>query len=788
MSMSDKTHERYTHIPDADVAAFIAKYGKPYDTETDNYRRPPFAAPVKAGKNTAIYRAHTYHTKVPPQGIVPYIKHYTDPGDLVLDPFCGSGMTGVASLMTDRHAILSDLSPAAVHIAYNYCTPVDIAALKREFERIKVAVKEEFDWLYGTTCDRCGGPATIQYTVWSDVFECGRCRKPLVLWDLAVDPQTGKVQHEFTCPTCNAAWRKTDLRWLDSVPVVTKYECQGACKPKRAEHPVTGAEKERIAEIETTDIPYWYPTTPFNESWEMWRKAHKDKGITNVSKFYTRRNLWALARLWQEATSTENTRLSDALKFVLTSTNRRNSVRTAWHILRFGQASMTGTLYVPALTVENSILYIASTKVSQVITGFRAIEFGSTEAIVQVCSATSLNIPDNVIDYIFTDPPFGSNIFYADCNLIWEAWLGEFTDQTQEAVVHVKHKDKNTLPDYARLMAKSFHEMYRVLKPGRWASVVFHNSDDRIWQIILDAAEEAGLELAEINSFDKKQLSFKGIRGDKGLERVTNQDIVLNLHKPMPHQSRAVNGVPRREDLEARIVQQVADFLATNPPPAQRTLQHIWNHVLYDMISNGAVQVSMADVDHMLPYYFKGVDGRWYLRGEAVVGGRVFDIRSETDAITWLAAILEHEPRTTGDLIPEWQKATYQAGDAIAKTLDQILEENFWQDRRTGHWRLPTAAEREKMSARQEVTDRARMRQIRRYVAGELDLQPTDVELCGWIQFAYDHEMFGEAVRLFAGVHEPDVDEELYRKTRKIAQACRMRAGQPAGDSQLRLL
>jgi hypothetical protein len=75
-------------------------------------------------------------------------------------------MTGVACLLArdrnggraTRRAILNDLSPAACHIAYNYCTPVDVPALRRDFERIRAAVKDEFDWLYGTTHDD-GTPA-----------------------------------------------------------------------------------------------------------------------------------------------------------------------------------------------------------------------------------------------------------------------------------------------------------------------------------------------------------------------------------------------------------------------------------------------------------------------------------------------------------------------------------------------------------------------------------------------------------------------------------------------------
>ena len=144
-----------------ELAEFVRHYGSAYDAESDDYEDPgPFAESVKQGKNSPIYNVHAYHTKVPPDGIVPYLEHYTRTGDLVLDPFCGSGMTGVACMMSGRNAILNDLSPAATHIARNYCTPVDTTVLQREFERIREAVREEFDWLYGTTCDR-GHLATI---------------------------------------------------------------------------------------------------------------------------------------------------------------------------------------------------------------------------------------------------------------------------------------------------------------------------------------------------------------------------------------------------------------------------------------------------------------------------------------------------------------------------------------------------------------------------------------------------------------------------------------------------
>ena len=205
---------------------------------------------------------------------------------------------------------------------------------------------------------------------------------------------------------------------------------------------------------------------------------------------------------------------------------------------------LSGTLYVGALTREDNVSLLFGRKFKQAV---RSLSYPRREASVTVRkgSATDLRpVPDGSFDYVFTDPPFGQNIFYADCSLLWESWLQDYTDEFLEIVCNERRVNGpfKTLEDYQALMALSFQEMHRVLKPGRWASVVFHNSDDRIWQAILDAAEAAGFELAEINAFDKVQLSFKGVRGQKGLERVTNQDIVLNLHKPRPGRAPAPNG------------------------------------------------------------------------------------------------------------------------------------------------------------------------------------------------------------------------------------------------------
>ena len=136
IALSDAPY--FTACPNPFIEEFIRKNGTPYDEATDSYHREPFATDVSEGKNDPIYNAHTYHTKVPYKAIMRYILHYTNPGDIVFDGFCGTGMTGIAAQMCGnnteqelfrtnlagklgvRKVILNDLSPAATFIASNY--------------------------------------------------------------------------------------------------------------------------------------------------------------------------------------------------------------------------------------------------------------------------------------------------------------------------------------------------------------------------------------------------------------------------------------------------------------------------------------------------------------------------------------------------------------------------------------------------------------------------------------------------------------------------------------------
>ena len=241
------------------------------------------------------------------------------------------------------------------------------------------------------------------------------------------------------------------------------------------------------------------------------------KGIRSVSDMYTDRNRLALTALWKAILEESDERIRRALAFAFTN--------TAWHGTRMrrfnargGHRPLTGTLYVPQLSAEANVLQVMRKKIGQLRSYYTAFKPAEGETPhVMVGSATDLSrIPDASIDYVFTDPPFGSNIFYADCNLIWEAWLGRMTDPTLEAVVNRALSlaaGGKTLDEYTNLMTSAMAEIVRVLKPGGWGSVVFHNTDGAVWRALSEAVSAAGFEFHEASFLDRKQQSHKGYKG-----------------------------------------------------------------------------------------------------------------------------------------------------------------------------------------------------------------------------------------------------------------------------------
>lgn len=137
--------------PNPNLGAFVEQHIKeqPYDAETDDCDTPAFDRALHvANRRSAVNDLHIYWSKKPHDAVQQYVDHYTQPGDLVLDPFAGAGGTALCALRRGCSAIAIDRSPAASFITRYYCTPVDLQQFQEAFEEVMEAIRPTFEWLY----------------------------------------------------------------------------------------------------------------------------------------------------------------------------------------------------------------------------------------------------------------------------------------------------------------------------------------------------------------------------------------------------------------------------------------------------------------------------------------------------------------------------------------------------------------------------------------------------------------------------------------------------------------
>jgi hypothetical protein len=257
------------------------------------------------------------------------------------------------------------------------------------------------------------------------------------------------------------------------------------------------------------------------------------------------------------------------MRFAFTASVNRASRRYQWNPKRPTNV-LSSTLYIASLSYEFNVFSLFRRKLKSAIDLNAATSAMSGSARVFRTPAQSLDhVPDQSVDYIFTDPPFGSNIFYTDSSFLWEAWLDDLTDTAQEAVVHQSQRAEHggkSLNDYEKLMSEAFEEMARVLRPRAWASVMFHNSSDEVWSALARAIETSGFEVGSAVAFDKSQASFKGLKGRLANEKVPNFDLVLHLRRQSagPRQRAPVPEAGVIQELvEARLIEHAADAPAS---------------------------------------------------------------------------------------------------------------------------------------------------------------------------------------------------------------------------------
>lgn len=800
--------------PNPNLKSFVEQHlqENPYEPESDDYNIPAFDQPIDTTKATAIYNMHTYWSKKPHDAIRQYIRHYTRPGDLALDPFCGSGGTALAALIEGRKAIAIDRSPAATFITKNYCTPVDVDELKEAFEELKTRIKPEIDWLYETRCDRCGGKATTSYTVYSQVFQCPRCLQKIPLFDcIEVEGQTqaGKPKKIKACPHCYEKDRieeiKTTGEKFGAIPVLVSYQCENGCKPKRNERRYNDSDPvkrdcferydlAKIREIDGKTIPHWYPTDRMMhapEDQECWGAEWRPgRNFRTVDELFTRRNLWALATIRAGISNLNQCMWSMlyALSAILLGMSKMNRFRPD---VSFPTNILEGTYYLPQIMQEVDVWHNYQNKIMKILKG-QLNQSENTEGckmMISTQNACSCSvIASETVDYIFTDPPYAEKVQYGELNFIWEAWLGFDTHWHDEEII-VNEVRGTTVEDWKRMMFQAMAECYRVLKPGRWLSLCYHDTSEGTWEMVQDIMAEVGFipDASDKALFiDTEQKSFNQLNADK----VNKRDLVINFRKPKPGETDQLIIIDGDGD-ETTFAQKahaiIRDYLSTHPGSSK---DRIYDEVVSRMVRKG--QMEAHNFDELLKqvadevkkpirkdlFEYEAPDlfgthesSHWYLKeGDLVLEDESEITREDTAAKKleqFMKKWLKDNPHREGvhysDLFEHY---IYAVKEKPRRQLIDWLPDYFYKTLE-GTYRLPGSDE--ERIAKEEARNSGNNRRIKRYVSYLENGLPvpekeraSDATLAEWIRACKRSGMYAQGKYLYeqGGLNLDKLSEE----------------------------
>ena len=375
--------------------------------------------PIKPEKHKAWHsRSHPYFTKQAANVVATYIEHHTKPGETVLDPFGGTGVTAIEALRLRRKAIIMDLNPLACFIMEQTCKQIDTNRMKTAYSQLEAQVKKPIEDIYKIPNE-----------------------------ELAKNP------------------------------------------PKQ-----------------------WYPKDiilPKNPNFDL------------VEDLYTPRQLHSYALLFETINAIRDIDIQNIFKYIFSGTISRANLtfhNTEKKLedgtvkkLNGGAISILShyAYWKPKVTCELNVWKYFKSRFNLVVKGKERwnslIEGFSVNENLQVICGSILNlsdhVPDESIDYIYTDPPYGSNITYIDLSIMWNAWL--FPDIFADGALQTMQKQEiieggdlcKSQSEYVRLFSQSFEHMAKVLKPNKWLSCVFAHKKLEFWNTIVESCENNGMEL-----------------------------------------------------------------------------------------------------------------------------------------------------------------------------------------------------------------------------------------------------------------------------------------------------
>lgn len=674
-----------------------------------------------------MYQMHRWVGRKPSNIWRAYIEAYTNPGDIVLDAMCGSGIAPIEAVVAGRKGIGFDLDPMAIFVSENLAKYYDKQEFQKTWNDLKKDFKtfEEKHTIYTTFCT--GGILTDSTSVQG-------CKKKARITNFRFVNTNTLSQIVYTC-SCQTTY---------IIKNVDDYASTNYLKFKLP------------ADVE------WYPTEKFPQT-EMFDGVRQKYG-ESYDTFWSLQNLYFLGYIFSKINKIEDKNLRKLFKFAFTSTlhlaSKIPAARNDPKTMRPG----SGSLGRPTLDI------LMSQRIEQnpFVLFERAIEdkqgilngkFSENETPSVFCKCVNCNIefpvvktvtpaklpkckkcvgtltrnmlytssnkrlgeisfadsyddlistrepkniflkklnidnlkselPEDSVDFIITDPPYGGLVPYMGLSSIWSVWLkGKNSDSyftpPLEHEITIDTTRNFDIGYYQRCLNQAFSEYFRVLKPNRYMIVTFHNKQPRIYNALRIACQNAGFVIEHLHFQQNLRAGETGSANPAG---TANSDFYFRFKKPINHK---VLKTPTIAIFKTMVVQSISNGLAEIGEDT--TIAELLPGLLKELNNQGYALEFESDeqIEEILVEssdIFKKVDKKWWLTDEFIQNHRLnipLDERIDEAVIQ----TLRQQPSTLDEILATLFTKFQDAYTPNEKIIDVIKEYAEW-DEEISKWKL----------------------------------------------------------------------------------------------------
>lgn len=391
-----------------------------------------------------MYKMHRYWSKKSPDVISQYIRNYTNPGEIIIDPFCGSGIVISEAIRLGRKAVGIELNPMAYFITKMTLLPINLSNLYWSFMDIKENCKEEIYELFTTKCDKCGKNAIVDFYV-----------------------------------------KEKELTRLIA------YKCR--CSKKRLYKSPTKRDLNLDKKISQKEVPFWYPK-------DIHLPIIRKEKIRYLHELFTRRNLISLSIILNSINKIEDEKVNQMMKLAFTSALDKCSKlkplsyknRKKGSLPNLQESWVANRFYMPKNWLEVNpwqafersfnIVYKGKKESNEKLkyassgSSFKDLINSQANYIIYNGSAEDIikkYISSSTVHYVLTDPPFIGNIQYLALSTFWGAWLKFSFNYDKELIVN-KFRNK-MIKDYNNHLNVIFKTIINVLIPGRYIHIFYED-------------------------------------------------------------------------------------------------------------------------------------------------------------------------------------------------------------------------------------------------------------------------------------------------------------------------